>query len=346
MFGSIMKATSSLFTTTSGRLFGKSADNAVSSATNFAEAIKSEADALYNGASAVVKVVSTFATIGGAMLAVGPLVGVGVSVAGTLGVVNGTLGLFTLGSGAVASIQAALIEGSVFIVRHSTQAVLGGGVVGGIYNGRKLLEGVSEAAYAVKKTVDALSYLSHATIDGVKATVYTTAALGLKVVETATRLAGSDQDGFGTPTMVLSELVDLSKDDAELVQKMEKLSEDQDALNKAVDVTNEAISKLKGDNEITAAVKANQEVVRKELLKQQDSLDIRENHLVQREEILKDWNVLTQEKVVNPEVTPLVENLIVELIAPEYVNQQAEAEILGNGEVWDNIDLSSSAVAA
>ncbi len=300
MFGSIMRATSSLITITSGRLFGTSADNAVSSATNFAEAIKSETEALYNGASAVVKVGSTVLAIGAAMLAVGPLVGVSVSVAGTLGVVNGTLGLFTLSSGTIASIQTVAIEGAVFLVRHSTQAVLGGGLVGGIYNGRTLLEGISEAAYAVKKTADAVSYLAHAVIDGTKAAVYTTAGVGLKVVETLTRLAGSDQDGFGdNTTTVLNEVIDLGKNDADLGQKIEKLYEDQDALNKAIDVTNEAISKLKGDNEITAAVKANQNIVRSELLKQQIALDIREDNLAQQEEMLKDWNVLTQEEVAN-----------------------------------------------
>jgi len=345
MFKSIMGAISSSITTTSERLFGKSTDNSVSSATNFVEAIKSEGEALYNGASAVVKVGSTVLAVGAAMLAVGPLVGVGVSLAGTLGVVNGTLGLFTLSSATVATVQTMAIEGAVFLVRHSTQAVLGGGLVGGIYNGRTLLEGISEAAYAVKKTADAVSHLAHAAIDGTKVVVYTTAAVGVKTVEILTRLAGSDQDGFGDNTVTfLNEVIDLGKDDAELGQKIEKLYEDQDALNNAIAVTNEAISKLKGDNEITAAVKAGHNVVRATLQKQQADLNVREDDLAHREDMLKDWNVLTQEEVISPTTPTLTESVIAELITPADI-QQPEAEILGNGDVWDSIDLSSSAAA-
>ena len=256
MFGQFVRATTSLITTTSANLFSTSGELTVSSATSFAKAVESQVTATANAAIGVTKLDVAALAIGTGVVAAGSALGLGYAVTGVLGIANGLIG-----STATAAVKSVMTEATVLIVRNSTATVAGTGVLHTLLNGQMIVDGFKDISKAVKGQYDAGYYLTSAAYNGVKAAGYTVAGTGLKTVEKLEQYAGSDQDGKGEDAGHTTKSVDLAQNDAELGQKIEKLYEDQAALNKTVLVVNEAIANLKGDNEIIQAVKAGQKVV-------------------------------------------------------------------------------------
>lgn len=348
MFGAMMRATTSLITTTSSRLFGESTSHIKSAASNYAQAILDQAEAASNVISGVAKISATVITIGLGAATAGTLVGASITVNAALSALSftaSTLGAPAFVISSIGAVQGVLTSAGILSVMHPGKFVAGAGGVYTLLNGQMLIDGCKEVIHGVKKEGEAVLSLGRAAVDNVKAVGYGIAGTGLKVLEKLDAFVGSDQDGQGNgeSTNLNIEKLNLGANDADLGQKLEKLFEDKDALKKATDVTNLAISELTGDNEITAAVKANQQIVLNTLAQQEDVLVANEDNLAEVQEMMASWyNLNENNDLTNPKI-----NETVKIEFSPFVGQTSEeVAMIGDGEEWFDIDLTASSSAA
>lgn len=332
MFNSInnlIKATTSLVSTNSGRLFGQSADYAASASNDLVSASASQAQALVNVASGAAKIAATGAAVGAGIMAFGSAIGVGVTASGALGVAN-----YVLHSAAIAALQNMVTEATVFVVRNSTAATVGSGAFHTLLNGKLLMEGISEVCSAAKNEFDAVSYLTKFAAKSVASAGYTVSGTAVKGLEILDKFVGSDQDGMGEKTNISTLTVNLADTDIDLIQREEKLSEDKAALDKAIAVNQEAILKLTGGNEITKSAKSGYKVVEDALAAQEAYITEETDKISQEKDMLAEWNIVEKADILSG--IGMID--VIGSDAGDFVTVIA-------GDV-DLIDLSASAMAA
>jgi hypothetical protein len=326
----LVKATTSLINTTSGRLFGESAGYAVSAANDLASASESQAQALLNVATGAAKIAATGVAAGVGAMALGSALGMGVTANAALGVAN-----YAFNSSLISATQAMITKATVFVASNATAATVGSGVFHTLLNGKMLMEGISEVCSAAKSEFDAVSYLTYFAANTVKSAGYSLAGTAIKSLETLDRLIGSDQDGQGKDINMFTLSVDLT--DADVAQKEEKLFEDKVALDNAIAVNQKAISELTSNNEITKSAKSGHQVVSAALEAQKANLAERENSIEITKDMLAGWNILEKSEEYS------TQDIISKILDSNESNFEDSVTI--NGDAWDMIDLTSSIAA-